>query len=168
MSLPELRKGFTNTAAAMGMTAIAAMAPLSYSFADETRSVQVVPAVATSVVHENALEAQRAALKYVEETGGLGIVIGYGTYEGAADPEQLGQLFQQKIAERGAESQYFIGTISKPGFSLAFYNGHTVEGPMPPQEAASSLTDLVGQHLFYKRQFSSLNTDVSPNTAALD
>lgn len=123
----------------------------------------------TSPIYESAGEAQRAAVAYARETGGLGFVIAYGEFENAVDPNELGQRFLEEINKRGAESRYFIGALSQPGISMAFYNGHTVEGPMGPREAASNLSDIVGQHLFYKRQLGSVNPEAGgPLTASIN
>ncbi|GER05194.1 hypothetical protein JCM17846_28760 [Iodidimonas nitroreducens] len=120
----------------------------------------------TSPIYGNVTEARRAAQEYVRETGGLGFIISYGEFENAIDPQELGRVFQQQITQRGAESRYFIGHNDTPGVAMAFFNGHTIEGPMGPREAASSISDIVGQHLFYKRQLGSLTPEAGEPTLA--
>lgn len=171
-SLPFAAPSSAEDQAAMNVPTVSApiasgdMIPAANPELVRTTTADTTGVAYTSPIYDNAGDALRAAVAYTRETGGLGVMIGYGQYEGAADPNELGQRFQEEIEKRGVESRFFIGELSKPGFSLAFYNGHTVEGPMQPQEAASSLSDIVGQHLFYKRQLGSLSPEAGEPTLA--
>ena len=195
MALPKFGpKTFRNAAIGLGALAVASL-PFAAPTSAEDQAAMNVPTVSapiasgdmipaanpefvrtatsdttrvayTSPIYENVTEARRAAQEYVRQTGGLGFIISYGAYENAVNPQELGQVFQEQIAHRGATSRYFIGHNDTPGVAMAFFNGHTVEGPMGPSEAASSISDIVGQHLFYKRQLGSLSPEAGEPTLA--
>jgi len=161
MALPNLKNGFKARAAAVGLTAAVALTPLVGTFAQDANglqgaAVQNATYEATPVIYENIADAGLAATEYALENDAIGIIIGYGPYDGAPPPEAFGKRFQEEIAKLGEESQYFIGIIPAEGYAVTFGFGRTTEGPMAPRDAAQNLQEIVDIKRFEREMFASL------------
>lgn len=91
------------------------------------------------------VQAENCALS----EGGIGMVIGYGPYEGAPNPEDVAKLFAHELLKLGESSSYHIVESEKPGYAILFRNGFTTQGPMSLPEGAKALKDIVSE----KRRF---------------
>ncbi len=155
MSLPELRKGFTNTAAAMGMTAIAAMAPLSYSFADETRSVQTVP-ISTSSTAQFALveDAGATAGQYARTHPGVAVAIRLGTHESTPTPERIQEVLTRDFINAGLDGPvtFFFDQNDIPATGAAFYFDDDANGPYSLGQSRNQVFQTVHTYNFRKEK----------------
>ncbi len=155
MSLPELRKGFTNTAAAMGMTAIAAMTPLSYSFADETRSVQTVP-ISTASTSQFALveDSGLAANLYSRENPGVAVSVFLGTAQSTPDPAIIQNILSKDFANAGLDGPitFFFDQNDTPGTGVAYYFDGDVNGPYHLGEARQAVKQTAESYNFRKEK----------------
>ena len=70
----------------------------------------------------DADSALNTALAYSEETGGVGVVISFGT-ENTITPDALGESFGKEIKRRGHQSRYFVINADHVGVSVRFRIG---------------------------------------------
>lgn len=134
MALPKFN---SNTFRAAALSGLMFVAP---AFA-ESRNVEVSHTKATPVA--TYIDATSQAQQYARENNAIGIVLGFGDFEGAIDPEIVGQNFKSALANRGEESTVFIVRDGTPGYVIAFAFGVSGMGPMSINEAVKSIDEIV-------------------------
>lgn len=90
-----------------------------------------------------SLEAREKAIQYSFETGGIGIVIGYGAGNGVS-AEYIGNSFVEEIKKRDMNSRYFF-FINKDweGVAMEFSVRYSSFGPWNSDYAASQISKVV-------------------------
>ncbi len=84
--------------------------------------------------------------EYVSRTGNIGILLAYGKFDGAPPAEAIGNKFVEAFNDKGADAEYFIYEIKKPGAAIAYYVHDVVMGTYGITEAAKKVSDAVGIH----------------------
>ena len=113
-----LKDSFIAKVGGAGLGALALIAPVYAQEAAET------PVVAAHVpYYDSVLDAIGDSQAYAKETGGIGVVLGYGAYDGAPSPESVGERFVGAFERRDMKAQYFIVQSDNPGYSVAFSLG---------------------------------------------
>lgn len=133
----------------------AAVMPVGASHAED--SIQASRASFTSApVYQNVVEASDAAGDYALEQDAIGIYISFGAFDGAPDPADVGNAFQEEIVKRGENAAYFIGLSETPGIAIGFDYGHTDEPARSPREAASMISTIVATKRSQREQLANL------------
>jgi hypothetical protein len=144
MSLPELKKGFTNTAAAVGLTAIAAITPLSYSFADQTQPVRTV---AASTVQSQAGAAQKWAHK-AENRDGVSILISLGT-QSRVTAAQAEEVLRKDFKKNGiTKIAFFHEQNDAPATGFLFHYRMNTDGFFTIANVRDNVRPLANQVKF--------------------
>ena len=86
-------------------------------------------------------EALEKANGYSFETGGIGIIISYGTKNGVT-AEAIGNAFVGELKERGYGSRYYFYNTDRDGVALSFRIGYSSLGPWGPDEAAQNINQV--------------------------
>ena len=90
----------------------------------------------------SSLEARRKADAFSFDTGGVGIVMSYGTKNGVS-AEEVGSKFVNELFRRGVESRYFYFNTERDGMAMEFYIRHSAMGPWDVDEAAANISNVV-------------------------
>lgn len=144
MALPNMKDALRN--ATLGAALIAAPMTAQAPALAQDAQVQMQQAAAQSGQARSNLRslssAMRQASNYSSSTGGIGIVVYYGSGNGIS-ADDLGQRFVDGIQRRGAQARYFVVPSNAEGASLAFHIDDTARGPMNVTEAVSRIDEIV-------------------------
>ena len=95
---------------------------------------------------DSSLDALKKANQYSFDTGGIGILIGYGTGNGpGVTPEVIGDQFVKEIKRRGVNSRYFYYDADWRGMTVEYHIGYSSMGPWGVDEAASRVSKAVAR-----------------------
>lgn len=95
---------------------------------------------------ESSLDALKKASKYSFDTGGIGILIRFGTGNGeGVTPVVIGDQFVQEIKRRGMNSRYFYYNADWVGMTVEYHIGYSAMGPWGADEAASNVSKAVAR-----------------------
>lgn len=116
-------------------------------------SVIVLPACAEEVSPKplgekasSSLEAIKRVDKYSHSTGGIGILIAYGTGNGKGiTPQYVGDEFVKEIKRRGWHAKYFYYIADWEGMSVEYHIRHSALGPWSADEAAGNISKAVAR-----------------------
>lgn len=86
-------------------------------------------------------DALEKANAYSFKTGGIGIIMSYGTKNGVA-AEAIGDTFVNELKNRGFESKYYFYNTGRDGVALSFRIGYSSLGPWGPDEAAGNINQV--------------------------
>ena len=100
MALEDIRKSFTGRAAAIGLTAMAAVTPLTFSWAQDA---QPIPVVATTSSIQMVENADRGASIFSRENAGIAVAIRLGTHESTPSPERIRDVLTADFRNAGLE-----------------------------------------------------------------
>jgi len=126
------------------------------AFSEESRSVSSYDKMRGA----NLVEGSVLSKNYAKENDAIGISIGFGKFEGAADPREIGIRFQREFKKLGEDSNFFISDMEKPGFTIAFDHAHNGTEYMAPRKAVKIMKEFVQE----KRRFKDLLTNDSAPT----
>lgn len=126
------RKIFAASAAAISLVGFLAMAPLAV--AQDSRP---------GVYSRSAVEVTNQATEYSLKSGGVGVVLNFGPWEGVPSIESIGDKLLGMFGERGADAEYFIRLSDKPGLSILYAAQGTMVGPMPAREAVDRIDEVI-------------------------
>lgn len=87
-------------------------------------------------------DAVEKANAYSFETGGIGIIISYGTGN-KGTPERLGDAFVKEIEKRGQDAKYFFHSVAWLGATISYRIGYSSLGPWGVRDAATHVGDAV-------------------------
>lgn len=87
-------------------------------------------------------EVLEKANAYSFKTGGIAIIISYGTGN-KGTPDRIGTAFVEEIEKRGQKAKYFVHSADWPGVSMSYRIGHSSFGPWNVDEAAKNIGDVV-------------------------
>ena len=91
---------------------------------------------------ESAVDAVLKANQYSFDQAGIGVLIGYGTGNGAT-ARQIGEAFVNEIKRRGETARYFYYDAAWEGVSVEYYIGYSAMGPWSADEAAKHLGSAI-------------------------
>ena len=86
--------------------------------------------------------ALEKANKYSFDSGGVAIIISYGTGN-TGSPERIGKTFVKEIKKRGQKSKYFVHYVDWPGVTMSYRIGYSSFGPWNVTDAASNIGNVV-------------------------
>jgi hypothetical protein len=93
-----------------------------------------------------SLDAMKKANDYSFKTGGIGILIGYGTGNGeGVTAEAIGDQFVTEIKKRGMKSRYFYYVADWRGMTVEYHIGYSALGPWSVDEAAANVSKAVAR-----------------------
>lgn len=137
--LNALKNKFTPAAAALGLSAALAFGAVAEAQANDNITVNYAPAN----YYTSSLSAVSAATKYAQENDAIGVVIGFGDFEGATPPQVIGEKFKAALTRRDETSQYFIiKDKDVPGYSMSFAFGPTGTEFMTVDEAVAKIDEI--------------------------
>lgn len=87
-------------------------------------------------------DALEKANAYSMKTGGIGIIMSYGTKNGVT-AQEIGDAFVNEIKRRGEKSHYFFYKTKRDGMALSFRIGYSSMGPWDADTAASQVSKVV-------------------------
>ncbi len=90
---------------------------------------------------ENRTAALNKANAYSFETGGIGILINYGTNNGVS-ADAIGEAFVNELKKRGYKARYYFYNTSGDGAAMSFRIGYSSLGIWPPSEAAERIGEV--------------------------
>lgn len=90
----------------------------------------------------NADDALSTAAAYSDETGGVGVVISFGT-QNTITADELGASFGKEIARRGHSSQYFVIDADHVGVSVRYRIGSWDSGWLTVANAAAEMDSVI-------------------------
>lgn len=113
------------------------------AFATEAAKSEATTKVEALGERANSLgDALEKANAYSFKTGGIGIIISYGTGN-SGTPERIGNLFVQEIEQRGQKARYFSHDAEWPGVTMSYRIGYSSLGPWNVDEAAKNIGEAV-------------------------
>ncbi|MDM3871844.1 hypothetical protein QSV34_10830 [Porticoccus sp. W117] len=86
----------------------------------------------------------KKADKYSHDTGGIGILVRYGTGNGVT-ADEIGSAFVKEIKKRGWKAKYFYYDADWKGVSVEYHIGHSAMGPWSPDTAASNVSKAIAR-----------------------
>jgi len=86
-------------------------------------------------------DALEKANAYSFDTGGIGIIMSYGTKNGVT-AEAIGDAFVSELKNRGFDSRYYFYITERDGAALSFRIGHSSLGPWGPDLAANNINQV--------------------------
>ena len=92
----------------------------------------------------SSLEALEKASQYSFDTGGVSVLIAYGTGNGVTG-EQVGDAFIKELHKRGIEAKYFIYVADWEGMTVEYHIGYSALGPWDVDTAASNMSKAVAR-----------------------
>lgn len=110
--------------------------------ADQTKPAPATKTVAKGEKAKSLGDALEKANAYSFKTGGIGIIISYGTGN-KGTPERIGDAFVTEIESRGHKARYFSHDAEWPGVSMSYRIGYSSLGPWSVNEAASNIGDAI-------------------------
>lgn len=93
---------------------------------------------------ESSLDAIKKASQYSFDTGGIGILIAFGTGNGVT-AEQVGNAFVEEMDRRGMPSRYFYYIADWYGMTVEYHIRHSAMGPWGVDDAASRVSKAVAR-----------------------
>ena len=87
-------------------------------------------------------QAVEKANTYSFDTGGIGIIMSYGTKNGVT-AEDIGDAFVNEFKRRGENARYFFYHTQRDGMALSFRIGYSALGPWDADTAASHASEIV-------------------------
>lgn len=100
-----------------------------------------LPGVAAETLAD-ANSAKAAATRYSNQSGGVGVVISYGT-QNSVTAEALGESFGKEIKRRGHQSQYFVVNGDHVGVGITFRIGEWDSGWLTIENAAAEMDTII-------------------------
>lgn len=92
----------------------------------------------------SSLDALEKASEYSFETGGIGILIGFGTGNGAGvTAKVIGDQFVQEIKRRGMHSRFFYYNADWFEMTVEYHIRHSALGPWSVQDAAKHVSQAI-------------------------
>ena len=91
---------------------------------------------------KSSLDALKKANKYSFETGGIGVLIAYGTGN-SVSAEYVGDAFVSEIERRGSNARYFFYEPEWGGMTVEYHIGYSALGPWNADEAAGKISKAV-------------------------
>lgn len=92
----------------------------------------------------SSLEARKKANQYSHDTGGVGMVMSYGT-KNSVSAEEIGDAFVKEIHKRGVRSRYFFYETDRDGMAISFRIRWSSLGPWDIDYAASQVSKVVAR-----------------------
>ena len=86
-------------------------------------------------------DALDKAYAYTFETGGIAMVMSYGTKNGST-AEEIGDAFVNELEKRGYTSRYFYYISEGDGVGMTFRIGYSSLGPWGANTAASKIVEV--------------------------
>lgn len=106
-------------------------------------ALALVPGAAPAAeLFTNAEGALDAAAAYSDETGGVGVVISFGT-QNTVTADELGASFGKEITRRGHSSQYFVIDADHVGVSVRYRIGSWDSGWLTVANAAEAMDSVI-------------------------
>lgn len=93
---------------------------------------------------DSSLDALKQANQYSFETGGIGIIMSYGTKNGVS-AEEIGDAFVNEFQRRGEKARYFFYNTDRDGMALSFRIRYSSMGPWDADTAASQVSKVVAR-----------------------
>ncbi len=139
---------------AAAVTLLAAATPV-YANDEQTASYRANRA-------SNVAEAGVLSRNFAKEHDAIGVAIGFKKYEGAPNPEEIGERFKQEFGKLGEKAEYFIYPTLNPGYVVSFDHAKSGSGFMKLTKAAQSIRSFVDE----KRRFEELLDSVTGSRIA--
>ncbi|MGE4069837.1 MAG: hypothetical protein AB7E72_01525 [Lysobacterales bacterium] len=98
----------------------------------------------------NTQSARQAAEAYSEETGGVGVVISYGTGN-SISPEALAESINNEIKRRGHLSRIFIVTPDHVGVGFIYQVGDWSSGMLASEAAVAAMDNVIKRAEIHER-----------------
>lgn len=118
--------------------------PFSHACADDKTAAVQPPMLGEQAA--SSLDALEKANKYTFETGGIAVLIGYGTGNGKGiTAEYVGDSFVKEIKRRGWHARYFYYLADWRGMSAEYHIGYSALGPWNVDDAASNISKAVAR-----------------------
>ncbi|MGR9117286.1 MAG: hypothetical protein ACU85E_16130 [Gammaproteobacteria bacterium] len=92
----------------------------------------------------SSLDALKKANQYSFDTGGIGVLIRYGSGN-AVTADEIGSAFVNEIRRRGVEARYFYALAQWEGVTIEYHIGYSALGPWNSSEAASNVSKAVAR-----------------------
>ena len=150
MALEDIRKRFTGRAAAIGLTAMAAVTPLTFSWAQDA---QPIPVVATTSSIQMVEDAGIAAGLHSERYPGIAVAIRLGTHETTPTPERIRDVLAVDFATAGVTDpvNFFFEQNDTAGTVAAFYFGGDMHGPFSLGQSRKAVPETTASYNFRKQ-----------------
>lgn len=131
--MPELnRRNFLTGAATLGAAAAFSVAAIAQEATVET--------IATVPTH---LDIAEQSIQYSQESGGVGIIMSYGAWEGAPSSDFIGERLVSMFEERGSEAKYFVIPNDDQGLAVSYTTYDVGIGPFNPQDALANIDKAI-------------------------
>lgn len=92
----------------------------------------------------SSLKAMQKANKYSFETGGIAVLIRYGTGNGVT-ADEIGTSFVNEIKRRGWEARYFYYDADWKGVTVEYHIKHSAMGPWDSNTAAANVSKAIAR-----------------------
>lgn len=89
-----------------------------------------------------SLQAAKDANSFSFDTGGVGIVMSYGTGNGVS-AEEIGDQFVAEIENRGFKARYFYYSTDTLGMAMSFIVRYSTLGPWNIDDAAQNMGNII-------------------------
>lgn len=110
--------------------------------AEKTSTPPAAKPVAKGERAKSLGDALEKANAYSFKTGGIGIIMSYGTKNGVS-AEAIGEAFVDEFVRRGEKSRYFYYNTKRDGMALSFRIGYSSMGPWDADTAAANASNVV-------------------------
>lgn len=152
MALEDIRKSFTGRAAAIGLTAMAAVTPLTFSWAQDARTAGTFPVVATTSSIQMVEDASIAAGLHSESNPGIAVAVFLGTHESTPAPERIRDVLSGDFQKAGISDpiSFYFEQNDTPGTGTAFYFGGDMHGPFLLGPSRKEVPETAATYLFRK------------------
>ncbi|WP_340149011.1 hypothetical protein [uncultured Sneathiella sp.] len=152
MALSSLKKGFAGRAAAIGFGAMAAVTPLSYSFADDGRP-PITSAVERQLPVAMVEDSGRAAGAYARQNPGIAVSVFLGT-ESSVTPQQIQTILTGDFRREGVSDPitFFFDQNDTAGTGVAYYFDNYVDGPFNLAEARGQAAETARDYAWRKER----------------
>lgn len=152
MALEDIRKSFTGKAAAIGLSALAAIAPVSFAFADEARTAGVIPVAATTSTIHMVEDASIAAGVHSENNLGIAVAIRLGTHESTPTPERIRDVLAGDFHKAGITDPitFFFDQNDIEATGASFHFGGDMYGPYALGPSRKAVPETAAHYNFRK------------------
>jgi hypothetical protein len=118
-----------------------ALRAVVFAFSFALFSIAALAAPALGEQAKSSLDALEKASKYSFDTGGIGILIRYGSGNGeGVTPVTIGDQFVKEFQRRGVSAKYFFYNADWRGMTVEYHIMHSAMGPWGVDEAASNVS----------------------------
>lgn len=154
MALTALRERFSGKAAAAGIAAALALAPVGAATAQDAQPQQQAEFTLAAISAPSLAEAGRMAGRYSEENPGIGVAVYLGTHASTPSPERVQEVLMAEFREAGMTGpvQFFFAQNDIPASGASFFLDGTMNGPYSLTESRDQARQIVRSYNFRKER----------------